>query len=118
MIMTRSLLVSEIFGLTIQGEGRSVGVPCAFLRLGGCNLHCTWCDTPYTWVFDDRHTVLHGAHKRYDPVEELQRLSVEDVINQLRHVQPDEYGLVVISGGEPMLQQDVLADLITRTTYQ
>lgn len=40
------LLVSEIF-YSIQGEGSRSGLPCVFLRLQGCNLRCTWCDTPY-----------------------------------------------------------------------
>lgn len=43
----RDLLVSEVFGPTVQGEGKHCGRIAAFVRLGGCNLHCRWCDTPY-----------------------------------------------------------------------
>ena len=40
--------VSEVFGPTLQGEGPHAGRPCHFIRLGGCNLSCSWCDTPYS----------------------------------------------------------------------
>lgn len=44
--MNDALRVSEIF-LSIQGESTRAGLPCAFIRLAGCNLRCSWCDTPY-----------------------------------------------------------------------
>ena len=44
-----TLPLSEVFGPTFQGEGPHAGRRCAFVRLGGCNLSCEWCDTPYTW---------------------------------------------------------------------
>ena len=44
----RELKVSEIFA-SIQGEGPSAGAAAVFLRLAGCNLRCHWCDTKYTW---------------------------------------------------------------------
>lgn len=47
----RSLLVSEIFS-SVQGEGPNAGRPSVFVRLGIYNLSCSWCDTPYTWLFD------------------------------------------------------------------
>ena len=40
------MLISEIF-YSIQGEGELTGVPSVFVRTSGCNLRCTWCDTPY-----------------------------------------------------------------------
>jgi organic radical activating enzyme len=44
MAIEHDLVVSEIFGPTVQGEGTSMGRRCGFLRLGGCNLDCAWCD--------------------------------------------------------------------------
>ena len=42
------LKLSEVFE-SIQGEGPSAGLPCVFVRLATCNLHCSYCDTKYTW---------------------------------------------------------------------
>ena len=43
-----TLVVAEVFGPTVQGEGPSAGRRASFIRLGGCNLHCDWCDTKFT----------------------------------------------------------------------
>ena len=53
--------VNEIFGPTIQGEGSTVGKPCFFLRVAGCNLHCGWCDTYYTWNYEG--TTFSNEHE-------------------------------------------------------
>jgi 7-carboxy-7-deazaguanine synthase len=98
------LLVSEIFGPTFQGEGRQQGQLCAFVRLGACNLTCSFCDTPYTWAFTDRQAAKHEDKKKYDPKVELRRVSAPDVAAEVRKILPSG-GLVVFSGGEPMLQQ-------------
>lgn len=93
-----SLMVSEVFGPTVQGEGPLVGTPASFVRLMGCNLACSWCDTPYTW---------DGT--RYDLKAEGRRMTVEQVARQVRaHGTP----LVVITGGEPLLQQHRLGALL------
>jgi 7-cyano-7-deazaguanosine (preQ0) biosynthesis protein QueE len=102
---TRDLFVSEIFGPTFQGEGPSLGQRCSFLRLGGCNLACKWCDTPYTWDWTGRNG------KRYDPRVELRRLSPNDVWLELSH---RKTSMLVVSGGEPMLQQAALIHLLRR----
>lgn len=113
-IVARDLLVSEIFGPTFQGEGRSVGRLCVFLRLGGCNLHCSWCDTPYTWAFDRRHARMHESGKQYDPEVEMRRMSPEDVIAELLKLRgTTDETLLVVSGGEPMLQQDSLYEVLS-----
>jgi 7-carboxy-7-deazaguanine synthase len=93
------LIVSEVFGPTFQGEGPSLGRRAGFVRLGRCNLDCTWCDTPYTWDWEN-----------YDPAVELRRTPVVDVVAQLEQMVPD---LVVITGGEPLLQQRGLVPLLT-----
>lgn len=95
-----NLTVSEIFGPTIQGEGASTGHHCVFLRLGGCNLTCTWCDTAYTWDW-----------KQYDPRVELRRMSVAEVAYELVALGPTN--MLVISGGEPLLQGQALGHLLT-----
>ena len=93
-----SLVVSEVFGPTLQGEGPSSGQAAGFVRLGRCNLACRWCDTPYTWDWD-----------RHDPAVELQTMAVVDVLTSL-----DAMGveLVVVTGGEPLLQQRHLPPLL------
>lgn len=87
-----SLVVSEVFGPTFQGEGPNLGRRVAFVRLGACNLHCSWCDTAYTWDAD-----------RYDLHAELARRPVAEIAHQVKAMAPDR---VVISGGEPLLWQD------------
>ena len=74
--------VAEIF-YSIQGEGKLTGIPSAFVRLAGCNLHCRYCDTTYA---------RRAADGRC--------LSVDQVVAQLLAF-PSKY--VVITGGEPLL---------------
>jgi 7-carboxy-7-deazaguanine synthase len=83
--------VAEIFGPTFQGEGPSAGQLAAFVRLSRCNLACSWCDTPYTWDRD-----------RFDLAAESRQMSKSDVWAAVKAI-PAE--LVVITGGEPLLQQ-------------
>jgi 7-carboxy-7-deazaguanine synthase len=100
---TRTLVVSEIFGPTFQGEGPSLGRRCVFLRLGACNLHCRWCDTPYTWDWTGRNGIA------YDPRKELQRMDAGTVWQTLHSLGSEA---LVISGGEPMLQQAALVPIL------
>ena len=93
------LLVSEVFGPTLQGEGPSSGRPCMFVRLGACNLHCSWCDTPYTWDWT-----------RYDKDRELSWMSERAI---LKEVVPDRPPLLVVTGGEPLLQSAPLEVLVS-----
>jgi 7-cyano-7-deazaguanosine (preQ0) biosynthesis protein QueE len=86
-----TLVVSEVFGPTIQGEGPSAGRCAGFIRLGGCNLRCRWCDAAYTW-----------DAARYDLREETRRLAVEEIAARALQGGPP---LVVITGGEPLLHQ-------------
>jgi 7-carboxy-7-deazaguanine synthase len=78
------MVVSEIFK-SIQGESTFAGLPCVFVRLTGCNLRCQWCDTTYSF---------HGGA----------RMSVPEVMAKVR-----DFGgnLVELTGGEPLLQEDV-----------
>jgi len=92
-----TLPVSEIFGPTWQGEGPSAGNLAAFVRLGHCNLSCTWCDTAYAW---DIH--------RYDLNAELTTMTIDAIAARLTEIPA---GLVVLTGGEPLLHRTALADL-------
>lgn len=95
----RALLVAETFGPTFQGEGPSCGRQALFLRLSRCNLSCPACDTPYTW---DR--------SRFDLREHTTRMSGQAIIEwALAH----PTNLVVVTGGEPLLQQDLLLPVVT-----
>lgn len=86
-----TLVVSEVFGPTVQGEGTSLGRRASFIRLGGCNLSCSWCDSPYTW-----------DARRHDLRRELLRREIAGVVDEvLGHGTP----VVVITGGEPLLHQ-------------
>lgn len=89
------LSISEIFE-SIQGEGTSIGLPALFVRLQGCNLTCSWCDTPYTWKPGQNRDF-----RKYE-VEKL----VDEVADQLRTA--PNHKIVVFTGGEPLLQQDGL----------
>jgi len=102
------LLVSETF-YTLQGEGPSSGTPAFFVRLGSCDLSCKWCDTPYTWAFGDK-AELHESGKRYTPLEELGRVQILDAVSEIRTRKPP---LVVITGGEPLLQLESVAVLVS-----
>ncbi|HEV3382564.1 MAG TPA: 7-carboxy-7-deazaguanine synthase QueE [Trebonia sp.] len=104
-MMAAELVVNEIFGPTVQGEGPSLGRRCAFVRLGGCNLSCRWCDTPYTWDW----TGTSDTGVAYDPKVELHRRPVADVAAEVSALGVD---LVVISGGEPLGQQGRLVALV------
>jgi organic radical activating enzyme len=68
-----------------------------FVRLSGCNLACRWCDTPYTWDWT-----------RHDKETERRRVSPHAVLHQVRQTPVD---LVVVTGGEPLLQQRALIPL-------
>ncbi len=98
------LLVAEVFGPTFQGEGPSIGRRAGFVRLGRCNLDCAWCDTPYTWDWS-----------RFSPAAELRRVTVDSVVGQLAAMAPE---IVVVTGGEPLLQQRNLIPLLTRCAEQ
>jgi 7-carboxy-7-deazaguanine synthase len=88
----------EVF-TSIQGEGVTAGVPSTFVRLSLCSLHCVWCDTKYTWDWS-----------HFDPRREIVRLEVPDVA---RRVMAGGTRNVVITGGEPLLQQPDVAALAT-----
>ena len=92
-----TLAVAEVFGPTFQGEGPSTGRRAGFVRLGRCNLDCRWCDTPYTWDWE-----------RFDPAVEITTRPVDGVVAELDAMAVER---VVVTGGEPLLQQRRLLPL-------
>lgn len=80
------MLISEIF-YSVQGEGELTGVPSVFVRTSGCNLRCSWCDTPYA---------------SWDPVGST--MSVEEIIAEIEKY-PTRF--VVLTGGEPMIAKEI-----------
>jgi len=101
------LAVNEIFGPTFQGEGPTMGTPCIFLRLAGCNLACSWCDTPFSWDWT-----------RYDKSKEVHLLDIATVEARIGALSHDRTRHLVISGGEPMLQSTRLIPLLDRLREQ
>lgn len=87
------LRLSEVFD-SLQGEGPNAGKPCRFVRLALCNLHCHYCDTKYTWDFE-----------HHDYGREVNEASLESVSEAIAAA-PQRH--VVITGGEPLLQQRAL----------
>ncbi|HKW65536.1 MAG TPA: radical SAM protein [Candidatus Acidoferrum sp.] len=102
------MVITEIFK-SIQGEGTRAGLPCIFVRLTGCNLRCTWCDTAYAF---------HGGKK----------MKVEEVLARVAKLAGSREGgpaakaavpLVELTGGEPLLQEEIypLAEKLLAAGY-
>src|ERR1700689_2567578 len=83
--------ITEIYK-SLQGESTYAGLPCVFVRLTGCNLRCSWCDSEYTF---------QGGRK----------MDTEAVRDEVMRLSPNG-GLVEITGGEPMLQERELVPLM------
>jgi 7-carboxy-7-deazaguanine synthase len=83
--------ITEIYK-SLQGESTFAGLPCVFVRLTGCNLRCSWCDSEYTF---------QGGRK----------MAVEAVVDEVSRLSPGG-GLVEITGGEPMLQEREVVPLM------
>jgi 7-carboxy-7-deazaguanine synthase len=99
------MFITEIFK-SIQGEGTRAGLPCIFVRLTGCNLRCTWCDTAYAF---------HGGEK----------VSVDEVMERVESLNRRADGsaagvsLIELTGGEPLLQEEIypLAERLLAAGY-
>ena len=86
-----AMQITEIYK-SLQGESTHAGLPCVFVRLTGCNLRCSWCDSEYTF---------QGGRK----------MDLEAVLDAVSRLSPDG-GLVEITGGEPMLQEREVVPLM------
>jgi len=102
------MFITEIFK-SIQGEGTRAGLPCIFVRLTGCNLRCTWCDTAYAF---------HGG-KKMSLEEVLAR--VDELAGRSNGMQGEHAAvpLVELTGGEPLLQEEIypLAEKLLAAGY-
>jgi organic radical activating enzyme len=98
---------AEIFA-SLQGEGPSAGKPVAFMRLSRCNLACTWCDTAYSWRFDEERP--HRDNRAYDRKANQLVLDVSEVAARIEKLGQKR---IVITGGEPLLQGGALGELLS-----
>ena len=85
--------ITEIYK-SLQGESTYAGMPCVFVRLTGCNLRCSWCDTEYSF---------YGGRKMIS----------DEIFGEVERLSPDG-GLVELTGGEPMLQERELVPFMAQ----
>lgn len=88
MDINTNLNISEIF-YSIQGEGTRAGLPCVFIRLQGCNLRCSWCDTPYA-------------------LEIKQEANLMTFAEIIKKVEQFNCNFIEFTGGEPLQQNEVI----------
>ena len=82
--------ISEIFGPTIQGEGALIGQPTVFVRTGGCDYRCAWCDS------------LHAVDNRFRA--DWRVMTTVEVLDRVRALSGDQPLMVSLSGGNPAIQ--------------
>ena len=86
----KPIRISEIFGPTIQGEGALIGQPTVFVRTGGCDYRCVWCDT------------LHAVDSEYR--HDWKPMSAQDIFTQIETLSGGKPIMVSLSGGNPAIQ--------------
>lgn len=96
MTNAKKMPIMEIFGPTIQGEGMVIGRKTMFVRTGGCDYSCAWCDSAFTW---------NGEEK-------ARMMSAGEVYEQLQHLAAGNFNHVTISGGNPALIGDAMQEFI------
>lgn len=85
-----TIKISEIFGPTIQGEGALIGQPTVFVRTGGCDYRCTWCDT------------LHAVDSEYR--HEWISMTTEEIMAKIGQISKNKPLMISLSGGNPAIQ--------------
>lgn len=112
MLLARLNDGPEIF-FTLQGEGVSAGLPAVFVRASLCNLHCRWCDTDHTWNFegtpwqhDKDADPNYRKHRKADVTIEVPTAEI------VERVAAFFCRRVVLTGGEPLLQQEAWLEVI------
>lgn len=103
-VLDKKFRVLEIFGPTIQGEGRHAGASCHFVRFGGCDFRCSWCDSP--------HAVLP------DLVAKAEKMTAYEIMVEVQRL-PQAPEWVVLSGGNPgLLNLSKLVELLQLGNYK
>ncbi|KJR98533.1 MAG: 7-carboxy-7-deazaguanine synthase [Desulfobulbaceae bacterium BRH_c16a] len=90
MSRTGTICISEILGPTIQGEGALIGRPTVFVRTGGCDFRCTWCDT------------LHAVESRFQ--SEWTAMTAQEILAEVKSLAGPKPLTISLSGGNPALQ--------------
>lgn len=85
-----TIRISEIFGPTIQGEGALIGQPTIFVRTGGCDYRCSWCDT------------MFAVDSKYR--DEWTPMSAEEIMNRVEELSGGKKLMISLSGGNPATQ--------------
>ena len=89
MVKKSLIPVLEIFGPTVQGEGMVIGQKTMFVRTAGCDYHCSWCDSAFTW---------DGSAK-----ESIRLMTATEIWKELQQIGQDRFSHVTLSGGNPVL---------------
>ncbi len=103
----------EIF-YTLQGEGPFTGRPSVFIRSSLCNLHCSWCDTPFTWNWDGTPWE-HEKNQKFKKQEALIDLPITEIAALISRF-PCRH--LVLTGGEPLLHQPEWVELLTSLNHK
>ncbi|OPA74281.1 7-carboxy-7-deazaguanine synthase QueE [Paenibacillus selenitireducens] len=98
----REIPVLEIFGPTVQGEGMVIGQKTMFVRTAGCDYHCDWCDSAFTWDGSGKDAIRH--------------MHADEIWNELHDIGGNRFSHVTLSGGNPALLPSLgqLVDLLHR----
>ena len=88
--MNETIRISEIFGPTIQGEGALIGQPTVFVRTGGCDYRCSWCDT------------LHAVESKYR--HQWTPMTAEEIMSEIKTLSNNKPLMISLSGGNPATQ--------------
>lgn len=103
--MDKTFRVLEIFGPTVQGEGRQAGTPAYFIRFAGCDLRCSWCDSPAA--------VLPELY-----VKEAQRMTSEEIVDRVKSLAAGPKWVVLTGGNPGLLQLGTLVERLHADNYK
>lgn len=106
----------EIFH-SLQGEGINQGVPSIFIRSSLCNLHCRWCDTDYTWNWEGtpwpHERDSEPGYQKFSRENYIVEMSIGEIVKLLTRIPCHN---IILTGGEPLLQDTAWLALMTRLT--